>query len=108
MKGDEYGRSTICNLYYDTPDYLLIRRSIEKPVYKEKLRIRSYSKASSDSTVFVELKKKYNHVVYKRREALTNKEAVNWLSGEKPTSVNNQITSEIDYFLQYYEPLNIL
>ena len=106
MKLDKYGRTTIRNLYYDTDSYLLIRRSIEKPVYKEKLRLRSYSKASSDSTVFVELKKKYNHVVYKRREALTNKEAVNWLSGEKPTSVNNQITSEIDYFLKYYGNLH--
>ena len=59
MKLDKYGRTTICNLYYDTNTYLLIRRSIEKPVYKEKLRIRSYSKAEADSTVFVELKKKY-------------------------------------------------
>ena len=62
MKLDKYGRTTIRNLYFDTDNYLLIRRSIEKPVYKEKLRIRSYSKATEDSTVFVELKKKYKHV----------------------------------------------
>ena len=60
MQGDKYGKSTICNLYYDTPDYLLIRRSREKPVFKEKLRVRSYKTASPDSIVFVELKKKYN------------------------------------------------
>ena len=63
MKLDKYGRTIIRNLYYDTDTYLLIRRSIEKPAYKEKLRIRSYSQADRDSTVFVELKKKYKHVV---------------------------------------------
>ncbi|MBE6931565.1 MAG: VTC domain-containing protein, partial [Ruminococcaceae bacterium] len=52
MKLDKYGRTTIRNLYFDTDTYLLIRRSIEKPTYKEKLRIRSYSKADADSTVF--------------------------------------------------------
>lgn len=60
MKPDEYGKSTICNIYYDTPDYYLIRHSLEKPVYKEKLRVRSYGRASSRDNVFVELKKKYN------------------------------------------------
>ena len=66
MKLDKYGRTTIRNLYFDTDTYLLIRRSIEKPTYKEKLRIRSYNKADADSIVFVELKKKYKGVVYKR------------------------------------------
>ena len=59
MKPDEDGQSSIFNLYYDTPDYLLIRRSLDKPVYKEKLRLRSYGRATSDSKVFLELKKKY-------------------------------------------------
>ena len=81
MKLDKYGRTTIRNLYYDTDTYLLIRRSIEKPTYKEKLRIRSYSKTESDSTVFVELKKKYKHVVYKCRISLPEVEAIKWLSG---------------------------
>ena len=61
MQLDKYGRTTIRNIYYDTDDYLLIRRSIEKPVYKEKLRIRSYKRAKPESTVFVELKKKYQN-----------------------------------------------
>jgi len=98
MKLDKYGRTTIRNLYFDTDTYLLIRRSIEKPVYKEKLRIRSYSKANADSTVFVELKKKYKHVVYKRRMHLTENEAMKWLSGEKHTDKHTQISNEIDYF----------
>lgn len=106
MKLDKYGRTTIRNLYFDTDNYLLIRRSIEKPVYKEKLRIRSYNKATCDSKVFVELKKKYKHVVYKRRELLLNDEAMRWLSGEEHTSKNNQIINEIDYFLKYYNNLH--
>ena len=81
MKLDKYGRTTIRNIYYDTDTYLLIRRSIEKPTYKEKLRIRSYGRAEPNSTVFVELKKKYKHVVYKRRISLPNNEAMGWLSG---------------------------
>lgn len=106
MKLDKYGRTTIRNLYYDTDDYLLIRRSIEKPVYKEKLRIRSYSKATEDNEVFVELKKKYKHIVYKRRVTIPNDEATKWLSGEINLTKNNQITNEIDYFLGFYNSLH--
>lgn len=106
MKLDKYGRTTIRNLYFDTDTYLLIRRSIEKPTYKEKLRIRSYSKADADSTVFVELKKKYKHVVYKRRIHLTENEAMKWLSGEKHTDMHTQISNEIDYFMELYGTLH--
>lgn len=105
MKLDKYGRTTIRNLYFDTDDYRLIRHSIEKPTYKEKLRIRTYSKAESTSTVFVELKKKYNHVVYKRRIALSEKEAMNWLCNNWCKN-NTQISKEIDYFLEYYKNLH--
>ncbi len=106
MKLDKYGRTTIRNLYYDTNTYLLIRRSIERPVYKEKLRIRSYSKAEADSTVFVELKKKYKHIVYKRRISISNKKATEWLSGEKHPDKHTQIANEIDYFLELYGTLH--
>ena len=67
MTPDAYGKTTIRNIYYDTDSYRLIRRSLEKPVYKEKLRLRSYSQTDPDSAVFVELKKKFESVVYKRR-----------------------------------------
>lgn len=106
MKLDRYGRTTIRNLYFDTDTYLLIRRSIEKPVYKEKLRIRSYSRADSDSTVFVELKKKYKIVVYKRRISLPYAEATAWLSGEGHPVQHTQIANEIDYFLEFYGTLH--
>lgn len=106
MKLDKYGRTTIRNLYYDTDTYLLIRRSIEKPKYKEKLRVRSYSQATDDSTVFVELKKKHKHIVYKRRISLPYKKATRWLSGDKHTDKHTQISKEIDYFLDYYGTLH--
>ena len=106
MKLDKYGRTTIRNLYFDTDTYLLIRRSIEKPTYKEKLRIRSYNKANADSTVFVEVKKKYKHVVFKRRISLPEAEAMKWLSGEKHTEKHTQISNEIDYFMELYGTLH--
>lgn len=104
MSGDEWGRSTICNLYFDTPDYLLIRRSIEKPVYKEKLRVRSYGKANEDSTVFIELKKKFKKVVYKRRIPMKNCEAMEYLLNGRKNG-DSQILRETDYFLSYYDSL---
>jgi hypothetical protein len=106
MTLDKYGRTTIRNLYYDTDTYLLIRRSMEKPAYKEKLRLRSYQKAGLDDMVFAELKKKYNDVVYKRRIALPNREAITWLAGEKHCDQNTQIVKEIDYAVQLYDTLH--
>ena len=105
MALDEYGRTTIRNIYFDTDNYRLIRRSIDKPAYKEKLRVRSYAQADTDSPVFVELKKKYQSVVYKRRMALPEFEAMQWLAGEYPCPKDTQISREVDYFLSYYRTL---
>lgn len=102
MRPDRYGKTTIRNIYFDTEDYRLIRRSIEKPAYKEKLRIRSYAQATDDSTVFVELKKKYEKVVYKRRLPLSQKDAMSWICREAPCPVDTQISREIDYFIDFY------
>ena len=104
MVSDEWGKSTICNLYYDTPDYRLIRKSIEKPVYKEKLRLRSYGTSTDDSTVFIELKKKYKKVVYKRRIPMSYASAFAYLQTGLH-SENSQILSETDYFLKFYSPV---
>lgn len=106
MALDKYGRTTIRNIYFDTDNYRLIRHSIEKPAYKEKLRIRSYKQATPDSSVFVELKKKYDSVVYKRRFALPEGEAMEWVSREHHCEAVTQITEEIDYFIDYYETLH--
>lgn len=95
---DQYGMHTICNLYLDTPDYEWIRTSLEKPVYKEKMRLRCYgAEAGDDSRVFLELKKKFESVVYKRRAELSLKEAEDYLCfGVKPDG-QGQIFRELDY-----------
>lgn len=105
MSIDKYGRSTIRNIYFDTDSYRLIRRSIDKPIYKEKLRIRSYGKATDDSRVFVELKKKYDGVVYKRRLDLPCDVAFDWVEGKAPRPTDTQISREIEFFLKYYGTL---
>ncbi len=102
MELDQYGRTTIRNIYFDTDNYRLIRRSIDKPAYKEKLRIRSYKRAKATSTVFVELKKKYDSIVYKRRISLPEKVAMEWVSGQHYCHKDTQISREIDYFLRFY------
>lgn len=106
MSLDQFGRTSIRNLYYDTDTYRLVRRSIEKPTYKEKIRIRSYGQATADSTVFVELKKKYMDVVYKRRVPLLNEKAVGWLSAVTHPDEHTQIAQEIDYFIEQYRTLH--
>ena len=101
LKPDEYGRSTVLSLYLDTPDHRIIRTSLEAVDYKEKLRLRSYGTATSDSTVFLELQKKFEGIVYKRRVAMTLAEAEQYLqTGVKP--FQNQIMSEIDWSMTLY------
>lgn len=100
---DKYFHSTICSIYYDTPSRLLVRNSIEKPIYKEKLRLRSYGVPSADDKVFVELKKKYCGVVYKRRTAMTISEAELFLS--KKLLPKTQIERELMWVLNYYKSI---
>ena len=102
MDADEHGQYTICNIYYDTPDFQLIRTSLEKPVYKEKLRLRSYGVPKEDSKVFVEIKKKFDGVVYKRRTVMVPGEAAAYLDGTGRPRKEDQICREIDWFLQTY------
>ncbi len=104
MAPDPYGQTTIRNIYFDTPNYRLIRRSLEKPAYKEKLRLRSYQRAQGNDRVFVELKKKYQGVVYKRRLSLGYGEAMAWLCGGD-READSQIAREVDYFRRFYREL---
>lgn len=105
MQADQYGKHTICSLYFDAKDYLLIRRSIEKPDYKEKLRLRSYGIPSPDTNVYLELKKKLKGVTYKRRIAMTYLEAQQYLiCGEQPPH-SSQIMDEIHWFRRQYRPV---
>ena len=129
MIADEHGRSTVCSLYYDTSKHLLIRRSLEHPIYKEKLRLRSYGVAEPSDTVFVELKKKFCSVVYKRRIAMKYDKALSYLAGNGQIAgsqvadsqvadskiagsqvadsqvADSQIANEINYALKIYENL---
>ena len=104
MVPDQFGAYTICNIYYDTPDYQLIRASLDKPVYKEKLRLRSYGVPGEGDQVFVELKKKFDGVVYKRRTAMPLAQARTWLATGVHPLTDDQICREIDWFLQFYRP----
>lgn len=99
---DPYGLTTIRNVYYDTDSYLLIRRSMDKPIYKEKLRVRSYRTRQMDEPVFVELKKKYKGVVYKRRLSMIQEDAFSWLSGAQDKMPPSQIGRELEYFQNFY------
>lgn len=113
MEADKYSRNdnfySICNIYYDTPTNEIIRKSIEKPVYKEKLRLRSYGTVKHSDTVYLEIKKKYEGCVYKRRTEITLSEAYNYIdTGQKPEAKNQldkQIKNEIDFLLHKYTPL---
>ena len=101
MALDQYGKTTIRNIYFDTVDYRLIRRSIEKPAYKEKLRIRSYGVPKENGQVFFEIKKKYKGVVYKRRISTTLSKAEAYLQSGVP-SEDSQIMREIHYAMEFY------
>lgn len=105
MEVDKYGLTSIASLYYDTPNYRLIRTSIEKPKYKEKIRLRSYGIATDDSPVFLELKRKVNGIVYKRRIKTTLNIASNFFENNDNLGVDSQIAKEITFFRDYYKNL---
>lgn len=102
---DEYGKSRVCSLYYDTPDNRLIRASLDKPVYKEKLRLRSYGVPTADKPCFLELKKKYKGVVFKRRISAPYRDITDYMAGESSGIESSQILREIDYFKRFYGEL---
>lgn len=105
MEPDAYATSDIRNIYYDTPDYRLIRRSLEKPAYKEKLRLRAYGDVTPESKVFLEMKKKYQGIVYKRRVRLRLHKAVAYMADPAAELGDTQIGREIDYFKKFYAQL---
>ncbi|MGL5979244.1 MAG: polyphosphate polymerase domain-containing protein [Erysipelotrichaceae bacterium] len=105
IQADIYGCYTICNLYFDTQEFQMIRNSMEKPIYKEKLRLRSYGTPNDTSTVFLELKKKFNGVVYKRRETMTLSQAKQYIDDGDGAS-DSQIQHEIDQVRNQYDNLH--
>lgn len=102
MKADDYGQYTICNIYYDTDDWRLIRASIDKPLYKEKLRVRSYGTPEDEQNVFIELKKKFDGIVYKRRMTAPAYSVEPFLYGLISDPCAGQVGREIQQFQQFY------
>ena len=106
LEHDTYANSTVGSLYLDTPDFRLIRNSIDakeyEMKYKEKLRLRGYGEIHDDSRVFLEIKKKFKGVVYKRRVAMSIENALRYLESGART-VDSQIMREIDYAMKIYE-----
>ena len=104
MKVDQYGLTSIASLYYDTEDYRLIRASIEKPEFKEKIRLRSYGLAKPGKPVYLELKRKAYEIVYKRRVSTTETDVEKFFS-DGDSVYEDQIGKEITYFRSYYQKL---
>lgn len=107
LHNKNHGTYTIENIYYDTADDYLIRTSLSKPKYKEKLRLRAYGVPDMSDKVFLEIKKKYNGIVNKRRTKLTLEDAYEFLNtGAAPEIkeyMNEQVLKEITYFLNLYK-----
>ena len=102
IKSGEYPYTKICNIYFDTNNNELIRKSIEKPLYKEKIRLRSYGIPNKEDEVFLEIKKKFEGVVTKRRIGLKLEDVYNYLENGKKPEKNNQIFNELDYCFKKY------
>lgn len=103
MHPDRFYESDIRNIYFDNKSDELIETSLKKPAYKEKLRLRSYGAPDAESSVFFEIKKKYQGVVYKRRIAMTRDEAYRYIgTGELPDHLIGNIPVEIDYMIRRY------
>ena len=105
MQIDQFGKTSIASLYYDTPTYQLIRTSVEKPLFKEKIRLRSYGLATEESPVFLELKRKAYGIVYKRRVETTTPLVHKFFSGEGDICAGGQINREITAFRDLYKTL---
>ena len=106
MVPDAFGLTSIASLYYDTPDRRLIRASLEKPPFKEKLRLRSYGLAEEGSPVYLELKCKAFDTVYKRRVQSTLDGVRQFFEGGAPLGDGGQIAREIRAFCDLYDTLS--
>ena len=104
IKKDVYFKYTVQSVYYDTIGSDLVIQSLMKPQYKMKLRLRSYGQPDGDKPLFLETKKKYQDIVYKRRIVLSEKEAESYLEYGIPHHVKNNTADEIDYILNFYNP----
>lgn len=102
IQDDIYPQYSLHNIYLDSSNYTMISRSIEGPQYKEKLRIRSYGDPDDSGFIYVEMKKKYAGIVYKRRIQIKENELNDFFNGS--LKIDNQILHEIEYMEQIYHP----
>ena len=100
MKPDTYGTYWVQNLYFDTENWDIIRTSMEKPHYKEKMRLRCYGTQETTDRMFLEFKKKYSGVVYKRRLPILPSTILQHSIDEILSSDNSQIARELAYHIQ--------
>lgn len=103
MIEDEHGKSTICNIYFDTGQFDLIRHSITKPVYKDKIRLRSYNIPTNNSIVYLEIKRKYKGEVSKRRSEMQLNEFYEYMKDKNSFAKENQVRKEILYYFRFYD-----
>ncbi|MGM9876887.1 MAG: VTC domain-containing protein [Bacilli bacterium] len=101
IEKDKYYETTICNIYFDNKEHEIIYTSLDKPIYKHKVRLRSYGIPKIDDDVFLEIKFKYKKVVGKRRVKLKLKEFKDYINKNKYDN-NSQIMKEIDYLFNLY------
>ncbi len=102
IEKDQFFSSTVCNIYFDTVNHDLVIRSLEKPVYKSKVRLRSYNVPKLHDDVFLEIKTKYKGIVGKRRIRLSLKDFYLSMNHSKKNE-NVQIRKELDYLFQFYD-----
>lgn len=101
IEEDKYFKSTICSIYFDNENSDLIVNCLEKPIFKEKVRIRSYNTPTLSDDVFLELKVKYKGVVGKRRIKINLNDFYDYQKNHE-TKNNTQIMKEISYYFEYY------
>lgn len=103
LEKDKYFQSKICNLYFDTINNDFIINSLEKPIFKEKIRLRSYSVPNINDIVFLELKGKMKGVVFKRRVEMKLNDFYDYMATNKyDLKYDNQVMREIDYVIKRF------
>lgn len=103
MIQDVHGKSKICNIYFDTDNYELISHSIQKPIYKDKIRLRSYNTPKKEDLVYLEVKRKYEGVVSKRRLQIKLKDVYKYFEKGYLQTGDMQIKSELDYYFKQFK-----
>ena len=94
---DKYFSERIYNIYFDNDEYEFMTKSLDKPLYKEKVRLRSYETADKNSNVFLEIKKKFQGHGNKRRVVINYNDAIDYINNKIIPDTNKQIMNELDY-----------